>query len=407
VRVLFVIAEFRPKLAGAEVQAERLALTLAEQGVEVEVITRRLGGAPAAEMIGPVRITRLWSPGSERLKLLALMPLVFIAGLARRDRFDLVHAHQGLHPAVAGVAAATLLRKPSVVKIGNSGPRFDLAMLDSCTPTILSRQLSGYLVARTGCFIALNSDIRRDLGRRGVPSSRIMSIPNGVPVLSPQTSKKKVEARITLGLPLDEPIVTSVGNLHPKKNHHLLLEALGVMAKMGHRPLVFMVGQGPLRRELEEYSHNLGVQHQVRFVGSVSHVVDYLYAADAFVLPSSTEGVSNALLEAMSVGVPAVGSDISGNRELIEDSVHGFLVAPDDAHALAINLIKLLHDRERARWLGRNAHQRIVDHFDIRKIARQYHLLYRWLLGDMRSCPLNSKELTVAQASPGRDWRND
>jgi glycosyltransferase involved in cell wall biosynthesis len=403
VRVLFVIAEFRPKLAGAEIQAERLALALAEQGVEVEVITRRLGGAPAAEMIGPVRITRLWSPRNERLKLLALMPLVFIAGLARRDRFDLVHAHQGLHPAVAGVTAATLLRKPSVVKIGNSGPRFDLAMLDHCTPTMLSRQLSRYLVAKTACFIAVNSDIRHDLGRRGVPSSRIMSIPNGVPVLSPQTPEKKVEARKTLGLPLDEPIVTSVGNLHPKKNHRLLLEALGIMAKMGHRPLVFVVGQGPLRRELAEYSHRQGIQHQVHLVGSVPNVVDYLYAADAFILPSSTEGVSNALLEAMSVGLPVVGSDIAGNQELIEDGVHGFLVPSDDAQMLAMSLRKLLHDGELARWLGGNAYQHIVDCFDIRKIARRYHLLYRQLLGN--SCPdgLDSVGVTAAHPSVGFD----
>lgn len=407
-RVLFVITDFRPKRAGAEVQAERLALALAERGIEVEVITRRIEGTPASEMIGPIRVTRPWSPSSERIRMLGLLPVVFKAVLASSKRFDVLHAHQGLHPSAAAVAAAAYLQKPSVVKVGNSGPRFDLTMLENWAPTMFSRRLSRYLATKTSCFVALNADIRLELGCHGVPPERIVSIPNGVSILPPQTPRKKIEARQTLGLAPHDQIITSVGNLHPKKNHRLLLEALRLMAEMGYRPSAIIVGEGPLRGELEEYSDSYGMRHQVQLVGSVSNVFDYLYASDVFVLPSRTEGLSNALLEAMSIGLPVVATDIAGNRELIENGVQGLLVPLDDAQALALSLVKLLPDGKLACSLGRTGHQRIVQHFDIREVARRYHLLYQALLDGGLPYGHTCQEIRGAQASVvGHDYQNE
>jgi len=118
----------------------------------------------------------------------------------------------------------------------------------------------------------------------------------------------------------------------------------------------------------------------VRFHGRVNDVPRHLAETDVFVLPSRSEGISNALLEAMAHGVPSIATDIPGNRDLIEDGRTGLLVPPDDAKALSEALLRLAGDRSLRETLGRAGRRLVEERFDLRIVAGKYAEMYRGLL---------------------------
>jgi glycosyltransferase involved in cell wall biosynthesis len=153
--------------------------------------------------------------------------------------------------------------------------------------------------------------------------------------------------------------------------------------------VLLIVGDGPLRGELEREAAACGLGRSVRFVGSQPDVTSFYLGADVFVLPSLTEGLSNALLEAMAAGLPVVASDVRGNREVVEDGVSGFLVDWADADAAARRVARLLEDAVLRRRLGTAARRR-ADCFSIAVVGERYCRLYQ---------TVTSPGLAVRQAS--------
>ena len=187
-------------------------------------------------------------------------------------------------------------------------------------------------------------------------------------------------ARRTLNLPPERPILISVGSLQVKKNHTLLIDALKKVVQQGHQPLLVLLGDGNQRKALEEQVAQLGLTKHVRFCGRVNNVDDYLRAADLFVLPSLVEGLSNALLEAMSYGLPCIASDIAGNRRVIRGGENGLLFALNDRLALSEVILALLSNSTEAKRLGEAAYQTIMAEYSIEQVAQRYLNLYQNLL---------------------------
>jgi glycosyltransferase involved in cell wall biosynthesis len=327
-----------------------------------------------------VPVHRLWIPerGVPVLNALALGIGIYGYVRQRQDEFDLLHAHQALYPAFAGVLAASRLGKPAIVKIANSGSRFDL--------NVLARQAGGVgrlvaknLAARASAFITLNDSITADLQQWNVPKSRIHQIPNGVMVPS-KKALKQLRARRTLHLPCERPILISVGSLQVKKNQTILIDALKEVIQPNYDPLLLLLGDGNLREALEQQVAQLGLTAHVKFCGRVSNVSDYLEAADIFVLPSLVEGLSNALLEAMSYGLPCIASDIAGNRRVIRGGENGLLFASNDSLALSEAILALLSNAIEANRLGEAAYQTIIADYSIEQVAERYLHLYQTLL---------------------------
>ncbi len=171
--------------------------------------------------------------------------------------------------------------------------------------------------------------------------------------------------------------VLYVGRLSDEKNLGEIVEAAARLAGRVELRLTF-VGNGPARASLETAARRGGVAAE--FVPVVEHrrVPAYLADADAFVLPSQTEGHPKALLEAMSAGVPCVASNVVGNREVIEPGATGFLFDLGDPGALAEALARVLGDPASARALGERARARIVERYDLgRLVAEEIELLKR------------------------------
>lgn len=377
-RILMVIGRYLPRVGGTEIQAQRLARTLRANGVSVEVLTGRVRGLAAYEEIEGVPLHRLWIPdrGVGLLNALALGIGIYRELLKRE--FDLLHAHQAFYPAFAAGLAADRLGKPMIVKLSSSGSRLDL--------NLLARQARGMgrfaaqrLARQTTAFVAINPSIVVDLQTWGVPPSRIHTIPNGVflPTLHPQ---RRLHSRQALGLPAERPILVAVGNLRALKNHTLLIDALKEVVQQGHQPLLLLLGDGNQREALEQQVAHLGLTKHVKFCGRVNNVSDYLEAADLFVLPSLVEGLSNALLEAMSYSLPCIASDIAGNRRMIRGGENGLLFPSDDRVALSEAIFALLNDATEARRLGEAAYQTMMAEYSIEQVAQRYLQLYQTLL---------------------------
>jgi glycosyltransferase involved in cell wall biosynthesis len=381
-RIAMIIGRYRPKIGGTEIQAERLAQALMQRGVSVEVLTGRERDLPAEETLGGVRVKRLWIPdvGIPSLNALAFGVGLYLTLLKQHAHFDVLHIHQGLYPAYVAVLAAKHINKPAIVKLSSSGVRLDLHQLANQVG-FLGRHAANFLAQNTSSFVALNTEIADALTQDWqVPPTRIACIPNGVEL--PQvfaSANSRHTYRENLSLPLDIPLMLCVGSLRSVKNHLLAIQALSLLVKSGSKARLLLLGDGPLRLDLERQVHDYGLDESVMFMGRVANVKDYLYAADVFLLPSLVEGLSNALLEAMAVGLPCIASDIPGNKQAIEHNADGLLFESDNAKALANMIARVLSTSELAMRLGTQARRKIAQAYSIEAVVEQYLALYNTL----------------------------
>jgi glycosyltransferase involved in cell wall biosynthesis len=170
--------------------------------------------------------------------------------------------------------------------------------------------------------------------------------------------------------------VISVGRLVPEKGLGTLLRAWRHVVEKVPEAHLHIVGAGPLRGALEAESCRLEIEPNVTFHGEQSDVIPYLRAADCFVLPSTVEGMSNALLEAMATGLPIVASRIGGTESLLEDRITGLLVAPDDSDDLVRGLTTVLEHPDRSAALGRQARAQMERAYGIDRVADVYMDFY-------------------------------
>jgi glycosyltransferase involved in cell wall biosynthesis len=228
------------------------------------------------------------------------------------------------------------------------------------------------------CLLALSEGVRQEAIREGVKPERVIVIHNGVEMPSlDQDSRSRI--RKELNVPDGALLLLSTGRFAPEKGHSILLQAMPGVLERNIRVVFVFAGEGPLRPELEKMARKLGVDSQVRVLGLRQDVLELAHAADLFVMPSISEGLGQALLEAMSVGTPVLASNVGGIPELITDGVTGHLVRPSDPGALADAISDLLGNEIERRRLGMAGKQVIAEHFTLDRMCQKYA---RLLLGE-------------------------
>ena len=230
------------------------------------------------------------------------------------------------------------------------------------------------LVVRVADRIIVNADMLRPGGRAG---RRTDVIPSGVDTDRFAATGTIAEAKAKLGLATDRPILGTVGRLEPRKGTATLIAALAALREAGsHDAAVVVVGDGPLRAELGAEADRLGIGSHVQLLGDRADVRDVLAALDVFVLPSRTEGMSNALLEAMAMARPVVATAVGGTPEVVADGTSGLLVPADDPAAMANAIRRLLDDPAFARRLGTAARQTVEARYGARSMVRRLEAVY-------------------------------
>jgi sugar transferase (PEP-CTERM/EpsH1 system associated) len=288
-----------------------------------------------------------------------------LARLFRRTKTDIVHTRNA-EAFFYGFAGARLARVPALIHSEHGRVLPD-------TPRRMAVQR--WLLRFTDAAFSVSDQLRRDLQTHvRVPEGRFEVIYNGVDV-DRIASADRAAARRALGVSDRTIVIGSVGRLVPVKNYELLIRAFARLAPTAEICLVF-IGEGPERATLERAAADCGIAGRTKLLGHREDVADLLVGLDIFVLPSLSEGMSNTLLEAMAAGVPAVASDVGGNREIVADGQSGLLFPSKDEAALSRHLQGLVDDPAFRARLGRAGYDRVMREFSMAAMIRKYEALY-------------------------------
>ncbi len=367
--VVMVSAGWRPALGGAERQAEELARALAARGASVTALTRRLPGTPEREAVAGVAVRRLPSLGSGAADSLLFLVEAFVWLVLHRHEYDAVHAHLAGSPALAAAAAGRLLGKPVLVKLGGGRGIGELAVSSRGVFGRLKLRLLAALAPR---FLAVVPDLAEEAAEHLGPVE-VEVLPNGVDVrrFVPADAMRRRVVRAGLGLPADAPVFLYTGRFSWEKR---LPWFIGVWSRAteGTSAVLVLAGSGPERDAIVA-----AVRPSVKVLDAVEDSAPLYAAADVFVLPSTSEGLSNALLEAMSSGLASVASAVGGTAQTVLDGETGLLFSRDDEAAAAAACARLARGPELVKRLGAAARRVAEERYALDAVVARLETLYR------------------------------
>jgi glycosyltransferase involved in cell wall biosynthesis len=290
-----------------------------------------------------------------------------LAATLRRRRIDIAHSHE-FSLAVYGTWASRQAGGQHVITM--HGSRYYARRLQR-------RVAMRAAIALSRRTVAVSRELAHDLSRDlMVAPSAITMIPNGVRAMPADGSAVRAELR----LGADDRLVVAIGNLYPVKGHAHLIDAIAQLAERHPRLQLAICGRGDLEGALRAQAQTRGIGDRVHLLGLRSDVDAVLAAADLFALPSLSEGLPLALLEAMFAGRPIVASNVGEVSTALGGKEAGVLVPPADSPALASALDRLLLQPERARELGDRARARAAAVYDVSHMVRAYSAIYEELL---------------------------
>lgn len=314
-----------------------------------------------------VRPVRPWSD---------LRALWGLTRLLRRLRPGIVHTHSS-KAGVLGRLAARLAGVPFVI---HSVHGFSFSPFHPPATRWLYRlaeRIAAPLTTRFLCVSRANLEegIRLGLWKR----ERAQIVRSGIPLDRFRDPRDGAEVRAELGIPVDAPVVGSVGNFKPQKAPLDLIEAFdGVVRELPAAHLV-VAGDGPLRADVEARVRELDLEDRVHLLGWCDDVPRLLGAFDVFLLVSLWEGLPRSLVQARAAGLAVVATAVDGSAEAVDDGVTGFLVPPRDPAAAAERVVRLLRDPDLRRGMGEVGRESLEE-FDIDAMVRQQERIYQELL---------------------------
>lgn len=374
---------------GAESQVTTLTQWLAGQGIPSTIVVPMVAYGPQVpyETTGPVEITRLRYPHLPVLGGMMLMAKLAWLLFIRRHDIQAIHCHIAKNMAVVATLANRWLKRPLLVKLTGMTETVG-GILDhkAPLPTRLKRR-----ILQQAQIQSISQAISNRLLEAGFSERRIQYIPNAVdldrydPSL-PRFAHARERQSDDIALR-----AVFVGRLEAVKGIELLLDAWNRTFRPTDPVRLTLIGAGSLEQSLRERIASGQRSHQIVIHGQSADVAGHLATADIGILPSYTEGLSNTLLESMAMGLPMIGSRISGNEDFIQPHVTGWLFPAGDTEALARCLSDAYRlSREQLASMGANARAFVHSQASVPIIGerlRQIYGLSRTHTGKSRSAP--------------------
>lgn len=283
-----------------------------------------------------------------------------------REKVDIVHTHASFAGRVAG--------KLSGCKVVMT--RHGLGSGENGLVKRIAQRLTALLF--TDRIIAISRAVKISLIESGVPADMITIIYNGIDLSKFDAIEPSL--REELGLDSDVPIVGIVARLVPEKGYEYAISAFYHVLKAYPSARMIIVGDGPLDESLRKMCVKLGIKDSVFFMGYRKRVENLVADFDVFVLPSVSEGLGLALLEAMALGKPVIGTEVGGIPEVIKHNVNGFLVTPGNDKYLTESIIEILSNKERAKTFGVKARNTVNRKFSSKTMIEKTEKVYMELL---------------------------
>jgi L-malate glycosyltransferase len=352
-------------LGGTEQQVVLLASGLQARGIDTRVLVM-FGGGPREEALQQAGVPVIHL-GFRRLKALRDVPrnvaaFVRLVRMLRRDRPDVLHAFL-FHSYLTAAPAARIARVPVLVAGRRSLGFFKEGRSFALAVERLANRVTDLLIANAR---AVADDTRV---QERVPEQKVAVVYNGLP-----EAAFAEHAPASIQTPF--PVLLCVANLKIYKGHRYLLQALGQLREQGRPCTLLLVGDGEEREALESQAAGLGVD--VRFLGPSRDTGPLFARADIVVHPSLSEGMSNAVMEAMAAARPIVATNVGGTPELL--SGRGQLVPPSDSLALSAAIEQLLANPRQAAILGERARAWSGTHLQADRMIDEHVRIYSGLL---------------------------
>ena len=292
-----------------------------------------------------------------------------LADLMRKESVDLVHSHL-YHANYYSRRAAMRVGIPSIISIHNT---YDKAKWHR-------RLINWWLSRHTDAILVGSEDIRRDVLRYdGVQPDLIEVIPNSVDLSRSLPLRGADAVRAELQLPPNAYVMGTVGRLEIQKGHRNLIDAVARL-RDSFPVVLLLVGSGREEASLRAQVEALGLEGEVRMLGTRNDLGDLFSVMHLFVMPSLWEGLSLAMLSAMAAGLPVVATDVGGVGQVIGRNERGWVVKPDSVAALAEMIVYCHGHPAEAAARGQAGRQHVQDHYSDQAMVRRIEVIYRRVL---------------------------
>jgi len=379
--VLLLNYEFPPAGGGAGFATYNIGRELVQMGVKVDVLTSSIEDEVDGAILDGMTIHRVpsWRKGIHDCGMLGAYSYVGFAlrkrqKLLKSTKYDLEHFFFSLPTGILSLSPIRRRKQPYIVSLrGSDVPGYDLfnQKLEKVHKVLLP--LTRSIWRNASAVVALSQGLK-DIALKAAPTQEIDIISNGIEIdhFYPATRVEKKQ---------EEPLkLITVSRLLERKGIHHLLEAI---AKPDPLPVTLtIVGTGSYEDELQKVCTELGLNDRVKFTGFIrrDELPELYRQHDVFALPSQTESFGLVFAEAMSCGLPILGTFVGGIPELVRHETDGILVNPAQPGEIRESLKKMLNDPEKTIAMGIAARQRIEEKYAWRVIAEKYLECYQKVL---------------------------
>src|SRR5882757_11197797 len=387
--VLLVLDQFPKTLGGGERIVLKIAALLPQYGYRASILTFSVHPESAALNSPPCPISLL--PLQRTYDFKAFQAALEFRQFLRQQKIQIVQTFFESSDLWAGFLTRTLSNSKLVWS------RRDMGILRA------SKHHLGYrLLARAPhAVFAVSEQVRRhciEIDR--IDPARVQTIYNGLDIVDWNTPPK-------LANNSGKVVVTTVGNIRRVKGHDVFIKAAAVIAQR-FSGVSFSIAGDVLEpdyfSELQDLVGTLGLSNCFHFVGGITNLREHLSTSDIFVLPSRSEGFSNAIVEAMAASLPVVATNVGGNAEAVEDGVTGFIVPVDDPVALSAAITRLISNPSQAKAMGEAGRNLVMEKFTTEAMMSKIATCYKNLLTSGGGSP--TTETKTETAKVGYERRN-
>jgi glycosyltransferase involved in cell wall biosynthesis len=363
--ILLVVDQFPEVLGGGERIVLRLASLLPQYGYRTSILTFSIHPASSvlqSETPCPIYVL----PLERTYDLRAFRAALELRRFIKQQQIQLVQTFFESSDIWAGFVAKALTSAKLIWS------RRDMGILRGRKHEIAYRLMN----RAPDAVFAVSDQVRQhciEVDR--IDPGRVQTIYNGLNLSDWENTNTQAAS--------GQAVVSTVGNIRRVKGHDIFVRAAAIVAAQ-FPDVSFNIAGEVLEpeyfAELETLIRDLGLSDRFHFAGGIKHLREYLAKSDIFVLPSRSEGFSNALVEAMAASLPIVATNVGGNAEAVEDGVNGFLVPSEDVAALAAAMIQLLEDPKRSKAMGEAGRDTALSKFTTEAMMGKIVKTYKTLL---------------------------